>query len=57
MRFNLLFHGVPESGQKENTEDVLTAFLEKEIVITSVSIQVSCRLGSYHENQRKNPTP
>ncbi|XP_041351291.1 uncharacterized protein LOC121370233 [Gigantopelta aegis] len=56
MRFNPLFYGIPDKGQGEDTEQVLTSFLAKEIDIVNAPIQVSHRLGPYREFQRKPKT-
>ena len=56
MRFNLLFYGVPDGGQNEDTEVVLSTFLEKEIGITEAPVQVTHRLWPFHENQSKPRT-
>ena len=52
MRFNLLFYGVPDGGQTEDTEVALSTFLEKEIDITDAPVQVTHRLGPYSQNQK-----
>ncbi|XP_041367046.1 uncharacterized protein LOC121381762 [Gigantopelta aegis] len=56
-RFNLLFSGIVHHGQEENTEDMLKAFIKKELEITEdVPIQVTHRLGPFRESQNRHRT-
>ncbi|XP_041379819.1 uncharacterized protein LOC121392812 [Gigantopelta aegis] len=57
MRFNLLFSGLPDQGQNENTEEVVKTFIKKELEITEdTPIQVTHRLGPYRQSQSRPRT-
>ena len=54
MRFNLIFSGIPDQGQVENTEEVLQTFFKNELDIPDpIPIQIAHRLGVYRESQWK----
>ena len=56
MRFNLLFYGVVDRGPAESTEQILNMFLEQELNLTNVPIQVTHPLGPYRVSQTRPRT-